>query len=237
MSSTPDQELVFLQSTDCQRAHWKLAHKDSCIPHHGLMKPVDAIDASGSLLREPGMGTEERRILDMGKKFSKWMDTWRPTLVEFALVSLDLANYPERAKTHCTAIWTHPNTKPHTDKLRDFVISRINIYTLERIVEILPDMVKSVGKMGPGDVPLMPFITVLDDPLDAQTRTRVLQCKGDPNFLAEYINRDKGYSKICAQLAEHNLRIAADTLDPTVAGNLFRAYEKMGQIPMLQPSS
>ena len=98
-------------------------------------------------------------------------------------------------------------------------------------------MAKFVKQTGPDEVPLMPFITVLDDPLDAQTRTRVLQCKGDPSFLAEYTGRDKGYSKTCAQLAEHNLRIAAETLDPVVAGNLFRVYEKMGQIPMLQPTS
>ena len=98
-------------------------------------------------------------------------------------------------------------------------------------------MAKFVNKTGPGNVPLMPFITVLDDPLDAQTRTRVLQCKGDPSFLAEYVNRDKEYSKVCAQLAEPNLRVAAETLDPGVAGNLVRVYEKMGQIPILQPKS
>lgn len=208
-----------------------------CVPHHGLTSAADAIDASDGLLKEPAKNTEERRILDMGKKFSKWMDTWRPALVEYALVSLDLANHPERVTTHCTAIWTHPNPKPHTDKLRDFVVSRIDIYTQERIVEILPDMVRFVGKKGPGDVPLMPFITVLDDPLDAQTRTRVLQCRADPAFLAEYTKRDKEYSRTCAGLAERNLRIAVETLEPVVAGNLFRAYETMKQIPVLQPGS
>ena len=39
------------------------------------------------------------------------------------------------------------------------------------------------------------------------------------------------------QLAEHNLRVAVETLDPVVAGNLFRVYEEMGQIPMLEPTS
>ena len=98
-------------------------------------------------------------------------------------------------------------------------------------------MAKFVGKTGPDGLPLMPFITVLDDPADASTRTRVLQCKADPNFLAEYIGRDKGYSATCAQLAEHNLRVAIDTLPPLYAGNLFRAFETKGQIPMLQPKS
>ena len=114
-------------------------------------------------------------------------------------------------------------------------VSRIDIYTQERMIEMLPGMAAFMGKTGSEGLPIMPFITVLDDPADASTRTRVLQCRADPSFLAEHIERDKGYSALCAQVVEHNLRVAVDTLQPPYAYGLFRVFAAGGQVPMLQP--
>ncbi|GJE99892.1 zinc finger MYND domain-containing protein [Phanerochaete sordida] len=114
-------------SRECQTRAWDAGHKMTCIPHRGLAEGKDGT------IQEPVAGTTEYAQLEFGRKVNDWLGHWRGVLFKWALVSLDLANYPDHASTHCVMIGMTENDVPHSDRLRDFVVTAGTVVSFDKL--------------------------------------------------------------------------------------------------------
>lgn len=73
---------------------WKAAHKQICVPHKGLVEGTDGA------LQEPEKGSAAWLAIDLGKRFSRWLNAWMPVLMGYEIAAMDLGRYPRRYETH-----------------------------------------------------------------------------------------------------------------------------------------
>ena len=81
--------IFYVQSKECQKLHWKVAHKSIC-----------AIQTE-----QPGWDTrDDPDEKAQAKKVNRWVNAWSPAMTTCLPIALDLANHPwGRHETHTYA--------------------------------------------------------------------------------------------------------------------------------------
>ena len=78
--------MLYAQSKECQKRHWKMAHKAICALQTKLLDQ--------DIREDPDEKAQT-------KKVNRWINVWSPAMTACLPLALDLANHPwGRHKTH-----------------------------------------------------------------------------------------------------------------------------------------
>ncbi|KIP09486.1 hypothetical protein PHLGIDRAFT_316181 [Phlebiopsis gigantea 11061_1 CR5-6] len=157
--------LTIYCSKECQTASWKSGHRTICRPHPLFNAP------DGTPMPKPEKFSNAWAEQQIEKRFDAWIQAWRGSFSQFAMMALDLPNHPcDRNMTHCMTLWVRVNEDP-VARIRDFLIRKAGVRAiaeLRREHSTLEDLLPA-GSVDPTKVC---YVVLLED---AQGRPRRAQ--------------------------------------------------------------
>ncbi|TFK69398.1 hypothetical protein BDN72DRAFT_878465 [Pluteus cervinus] len=156
-------------SKECQRAHWKNGHKESCIPRPN----VDSLDPS----------SPERITRAIDDQIRDWISTWNLILWTFGLLCFDLPNQASNNHhlTHIPVICLTPRSGDVPNPAQCYKMKSGEVWTHERCVSSYPELTfEPVEKLEPNLARIV--ITVESDGADegkegAWRRSWLITCR------------------------------------------------------------
>lgn len=155
-------------SKECQTASWKTGHKANCTPNPLFNAP------DGTAMPKPDKFSDEWVEQQVDKRLSAWLQAWRATFCQFAILSLDLPNHPrDRNVTHCMTLWVRANVL-HEDRMRDYWIKKAEVRTIAELQSELPELA-GLFSGDPADPTKLRYVVLLENDEGELRRGRCLQ--------------------------------------------------------------
>ncbi|TFK69397.1 hypothetical protein BDN72DRAFT_613355 [Pluteus cervinus] len=154
--------LIFI-SRECQHAHWKTGHKESCVP-------LSKVDSSN-----PAAFERAQEAID--KQLGRWISTWNLVLWTFGLLCFDLPNQVDNYHlTHIPVISLTPRSNM-SNPAQSYKIKSGEVWTHERCESTYPELsFTPVEELEPNRARMI--ITMDDDTEEGvMRRTWLITCR------------------------------------------------------------
>jgi len=181
-------KIAFYCSKECQKSHWKIAHKAICM--------IQTAQPGQALIEHP----DEKAQL---KRLNRWINAWSTAMTECLSIALDMVNHQwGRHDTHTLSM-----TIEYTDLKEDtqlYKVAEASIKSNADVIKIFPQLDSVVPNPtgGLSDWPRLRCVILVKDRNDPtqMERARIHSCLA-PNLREVFCALDKNYSQAIAKLA------------------------------------